>query len=212
MKRTIITSIAFAAAGLTLAAVAVALSLTRLWAAPVLISVPEDAAQCAQDLMDAVSRGDYEAAGELFYGTPDLGADRQPADEVGQMIWKAYEKSFSYEFVGEFYATDTGVARDVSITALELASVTENLKQRSQDLLERRMEKADDVSQIYDENNEYREDFVMNVLFDAVYQSLQEDTRLATETVTLNLVYRRGQWWVMPDASLLSAISGGIAG
>jgi hypothetical protein len=100
----------------------------------------------------------------------------------------------------------------VSITALELASVTENLKQRSQELLARRVEKADDVSQIYDENNEYREDFVMNVLFDAVYQSLQEDTRLATEVVTLNLVYRQGQWWVMPDANLLSAVSGGIAG
>ena len=129
-------------------------------------------------------------------------------DEKGRITTYSLE----YEFNGDFYATDTGIARDVTITSLELASVTENLGSRSQELLARRVEKAEDVSQIYDENNEYREDFVMTVLFDAAYQSLKEDARMTRQRVTLNLVFRQGEWWVLPDSALLSAISGGTAG
>jgi len=212
MKQTKMLSAIFAAVGLLLAAAAVALSLSCLRAEPVLVSVPEDAEQCAQSLMDAICRGDFAAAERRLYGTPDLGVDRPAADDVGQLIWKEYVDSLEYAFDGEFYATDSGIARDVTITALELASVTQTLGQRSQDLLARRVEKAEDVSQIYDENNEYREEFVMNILFDAAFQSLQEDARYSSQKVTLNLVFRQGKWWVMPDPALLSAISGGTAG
>lgn len=212
MKQSKILSCGFAVAGMLLAACAVALSLTRLHADPVLVAVPDAAEQCAQALMDALERGNYGDAGEMMYGTPDLGVDRAASDEVGQMLWKAFTDSLEYEFSGEFYTTDSGVARDVTITTLDITSVTATLKERSQALLEHRVKKAEDVSQVYDENNEYREEFVMNVLFDAVYQSLREDARYTSQTVTLNLVYRQGQWWVMPDTALLAAISGGTAG
>ena len=212
MKRTKILSGIFGVLGLLLAVVCVYLSLTRLQAQPVLVDIPEDAQQHAQNLMEAICRGDYDQAGQMLYGTPDLGVDREATDEVGQMIWKAFIESLEYEFVGDFYATDTGIARDVSISTLVISSVTETLGQRSQALLEHRVANARDISQIYDENNDYREDFVMNVLYDAAYQSLQEDARYESRTITLNLVYRQGQWWVMPDTALLRVTSGGTAG
>lgn len=202
----------FAAAGALLAVLTVVLSLTCLNADPILVTVPEDAEQRASALMIALSRGEYDEAEKMLYGNPNLGVDREAADEVGILIWDAFVSSIDYEFSGDFYATDSGIARNVSITALELASVTENLGQRSQALLERRVANAEDVSQVYDENNDYREDFVMNVLYDAAYQSLQEDARYVSREVTLNLVYRQGKWWVMPSQELLSAISGGTAG
>ena len=205
-------SLIFGLTGLLLALFAVGVIMTRLDAVPVLATMPTAAGECAESLMEDVCGGDFLSAQEKLYGTPNLGADREPADDVGQLIWDAYTDSLEYEFVGDYYATDTGIARDVVITALDLASVTENLGSRSQQLLEHRVEKAEDVSQIYDENNEYREDFVMTVLFDAAYQSLKEDARTARHEVTLNLVFRQGQWWVLPDSALLSAISGGTAG
>lgn len=212
MKRTKLLSVIFGALGLLLAAACVALSLTRLQAQPVLVTIPEDARAHSEALMEAICRGDYDQAGKLLYGTPNLGVDRAAADEVGQMIWKEFVSSLEYEFVGDFYATDTGIARDVSITALDITSVTQTLGSRSQALLEHRVAAAHDVSQIYDENNDYREDFVMNILYDAAYQSLQEDARCESHRVTLNLVYRQGQWWVLPDSALLRVTSGGTAG
>lgn len=207
-----ILSAGFALAAAALAALTVTLSLGNLRADPILVQVPQAAQECAQSVMDSLCTGDYSQAESQLYGTPSLGLDRAPADEVGRMIWKAYTDSLEYTFDGEFYATDTGIGRNVVVTALDLTSVTSTLKQRSQALLEHRVAIAQDVSQIYDENNEYREDFVMNVLFDAAYQSLQEDAQVKSQAVALNLVYKQGKWWVVPDAALFAAISGGTAG
>jgi hypothetical protein len=66
------------------------------------------------------------------------------------------------------------------------------------------------VSEIYDENNEYREDFVMNVLYDATVAVLEENAKKQTCEVTVNLSYQDGNWWVVADEALLDAISGGI--
>lgn len=202
----------FALLGIGLAAGTVYISLHFLNAAPVLLTQPEAAAERSGAMMEAIRVGDYEAAGGMMYGQPDLGADREAKDPVGALIWDAFLSSISYEFTGECYATDSGVARDVRITTLDLSSVTENLGTRSQALLTQRVAEAEDVAEIYDENNDYREDFVMDILYDAAVQALEEDARYTDWEVTLNLVYQQEQWWIMPEQALLKAISGGIAG
>lgn len=212
MKRINMIAAAFGAAGLALAVCAVVLSLRVLHAPPVLVSVPEDARVATADLMYALSQGRFEDAEEYLYGQPELGMDRPAADDVGQLIWDAFVKSVDYEFSGDFYATDSGLARDVTITTLELGSVTGTLKERSEVLLEKRVQSAENVSDVYDENNEYREDFVMTVLFDAAYQSLEEDAKFITRDVTLNLVFHQGKWCIRPSQDLIAAISGGTAG
>ena len=77
-------------------------------------------------------------------------------------------------------------------------------------MLEKRVEEAADISEVYDENNEYREEFVMDVLYEAARQALEEDAVTRTVELTIQLVYSEGQWWVVADSALLDAISGGI--
>lgn len=203
-------SFLLAAIGLCAAAVAVFLSMEFVDAKPMLLTPPDVARSKVIMLMNAVSEGDYEEASQSIYGTPDLGVGREAADEVGVMIWDAFEGSITYELLGECYTTEQGLAQDVSITCLDVTSVTENLKTRSQTMLEQRVAEAADVSEIYDENNEYREDFVMAVLQDAVADALEEDARKMTMELTVNLSYQDGKWWVLADEALLNAISGGI--
>lgn len=202
----------FALLGGMLAAAAVAVSLVSLNAGPRLLMAPQAAVETADAMMAAVCEGDYRAAGQLMYGNPDLGADRKASDAVGVLIWDAFVESLDYALVGSCYATDSGVAQDVTVTCLDLNSVTATLGERSQALLEQRVAAAEDVSEIYDENNDYREDFVMDVLYDAAVEALAEDAALLTREVTLNLTYQQGRWLVVPDQAVLSAISGGIAG
>lgn len=200
----------FALAGTAAAAFAVWLCMTNLNSIPVLLAPVAEAEEKAAALMDAVAEGDYNTAGTLILGTPNLGVDRDPQDKAGMMIWEAFVKSYRYELVGECYATDSGVAQNVRVTYLDIGSVTQNLRQRSQALLEERIAQAEDVSQLYNENNEFHEEFVMDALYDAVEDALRED---ATETgmeFTLNLVYRDGTWVAVPDDALMAAISGGI--
>lgn len=202
----------FAVLGIVIAAGALMITLSSLDASPVLLTPLDEAQEQTEVVMEAIGAGDYDALSALLYGNPDLGVDREPADEVGKLIWEAFVESISYTFDGDCHATDTAVSRNVTIETLDISSVTANLKGRSQELLEDRVRDAEDMTEIYDENHEYREDFVMDVLYDAAVQALKEDAQTITWEVTLNLTYDDGQWWVMADQALINAISGGVTG
>jgi len=210
MKITKLFAFLFAVLGLCAAAAGIYLGFNNLDADPILAQQPESAREQVVELMDAVCAGDYATASSLLYGSPDLGMERDAADRVGMLLWEAMEQSRTYALSDEFYATNTGVALDVQMSCLDLASVTVNLRERSQTLLEQRMQEAEDPSEVYDENNEYREDFVMAVLYDAALEALEEDAKEVSYSFTLNLTYENGTWWIMPEDAMLEAISGGI--
>ena len=210
MKLSKVMGALFGAAGVCAAVLCVSLAFQKMDASPVLVEQPESAREQVAVLMEAVSNNDYAAASAVLQGNPVFGADREPADAVSGMIWDAFVKSVSYELVGELYATDSGVAQNITITALDMNSVTVNLKERSETLLEQRVEEAEDPDEVYDENNEYREDFVMQVLYDAAEQALKEDAKLVTSEVAIYMTYENGQWWIVADSALLSAITGGV--
>ena len=160
--------------------------------------------------MDAIVDCDYQKASSLLYGNPQLGLDREPADEVGVMLWKAFTESQSYELKGGCVADNSGLTQQVVMTYLDISSVTANLADRSQTILTQRIENAENLDEIYDTNNEYREDVVMDALKEAVTMALKEDAKLTSVELTLNLIYRDNQWWIVSSNQLMSAISGGI--
>jgi predicted Zn-dependent protease with MMP-like domain len=102
------------------------------------------------------------------------------------------------------------VAQDLRITCLEIGSVTASLRERSQSKLEQRLAEAENISDVYDEQHNYREDVVMAVLYEAAQDALAEDAKTVTYELTVNLVHDEGHWWIIPDDELLKAISGGI--
>lgn len=200
----------FALLGIGTAALGIYVSFDSIGAAPVLLQTPHAAINQVTVMMDKVQQGDFNGAGAMMQGTPDLGVDRLPTDEVGVLIWEAFVDSFTYEVVGNCYATDSGVAQDLRITCLEISSVTAALRERSQSKLEQRVAEAENISDVYDEENNYREDVVMEVLYEAAQDALAEDAKTVTYEVTVNLVHDEDRWWIIPEDALLRAISGGI--
>lgn len=200
----------FGILGLFLALAGVFLAVTNREASPVLLRQPEAAGIQVQTMLDALCAGEYDVVSDCLYGTPDLGMEGQAADRVGQLFWEALGDSFSYEVPGDFHATDSGVALDVTISALDLSAVTANLRERAQAKMEQRIAQAEDASELYDENHEYREEFVMDSLYEAAREALEQDAKTITWDLTLNLIYENGQWWIMPEQALLKALTGGI--
>lgn len=210
MKIRNVISAVFALVAVGAAATGIYLSLANRDADPVLLSAPDEAKSLVLEFMDAVCDADFDRASRYISGEPDLGLSREPADEVGRLLWDAYTDSLSYSVVGECHATDDGLAQEVSLTGLDIASVTAVLKERSQTLLEQRVQEAQNAEEVYDENNDYREDFVMQVLHDAAATALEQEARDKTMEFTVNLTFQNGQWLVLVDNDLLNAISGGI--
>ena len=206
----IVTSALFAVVGIAVAVAAVAVCGRFAKAEPMLLTPPQEARSSLVTMLDGVCEGDYAAASGCILGTPSLGVDREAADELGVLYWDAFVESASYELVGECYATENGVAQDITFNCLDLNSVTGSLRERSQALLEERIENTTDLTEIYDENNDYREDVVMEVLYEAARDALAEDAVMITVELTVNLKYQDGKWWVVADKALLDAISGGV--
>jgi len=203
-------SVLFLLVGISAAAAAVWLGANYANAQPIMLAPPESAKACLVTMLDAVCEGDYRGASQQILGKPDLGADNDPEDPVGDLLWERLLQSMDYRLEGDCYTTDEGLAQDIVLTCLDLTSITENLRARSQAIMEQRVAEAEDTSEIYDENNEYREDFVVSVLADTVREALAEDARTTTVSLTVNLKYQNDQWWVVADSDLLDAISGSI--
>ena len=211
MKIARIFSAFFAAVGAIVMLGSIVLCLVCLNAPVKLLQVPAQAEKCCEEMMDALATGDFAGASARMYGQPDLGVHVSPADEAGKLVWEAFADSISYEIIGECYALDSGIYVDASVTALEIPSVTENLTKRAHALLTARVEGAEDMNTLYDEENNFREELVQQVLREALEQCLREDARTVTRNVTLKMIQRDGAWWVVPDQALLQTISGGVA-
>lgn len=205
-------SLLFGLVGLCLMVGTVVLCLGSLHKNPALVEVSAAAQQRAEAFLEAVAQGDYAEAGTMMLGQPDLGADREPADAVGVLVWDAFVVSMKYEFTGDFYATENGIARDVRMTCLDVSGVTQTLEERAKARLQQRVSENGYDPELYDENGNYREDFVEEVLLEAAEQALQEDGKTTSRELTLKLVFQGDQWWVVPEQALLEAISGGLAG
>lgn len=204
-------SVLFGILGSILLLGSIVLCLVSLDAPVKLVETPKEAALCSAEFMGAIEAGDFSAAAKRMYGQPELGAQTPPTDAASAQVWDAFLGSISYVFQDSCYATDTGIARKVSVTALDIPSVTENLDARVHALLSQKVASATDMAQLYDESNNFRPELIDQVMAEALSQALDQDARTVTREVTLNLVHRDGQWWVVPDGALLQLLSGGVA-
>ena len=210
MKRSRFFSGFFLLLALGLMALALVLVMATPGTTPTLLSPAQEAQDQVVAAMDALCQGDFPAVEQLLLGNPTLGADREPADAASALIWKAFIGSFSYELSGDCYATDTGVAQDVTLTYLDIPSVTANLAQRSEKHLARLQKQATHTYEIYDENGNFRTDVVQQVLNTVVQEAIREDATYTSTTFTLQLVMRDGQWYIISNSDFIRAISGGM--
>ena len=199
----------FGVLAVVLAVSALLICLTQRNAAPKLFGKAEGAEKCARAMMDCISRGDYAGASAYLYGTPSLGIGDQRETPAAECVWDAFVSSMECRSRGSCYATDAGVAMDFTVSGLDIPSLTQELKQRSAAVLEARVEAAENMSQVYDSNQQYREDFIQSVLEEAAREAVAAVSPVEN-AVTVQLVYEGNQWWVVPDSALMTAISGGI--
>lgn len=190
--------------GCAVGTVSVVLALLSLNRVPLLWRVPEEAALCTQNLMEAICEGDYASASAQLVGAPDLGLDKASQSAVEQLLWEAYQGS------GGLYVTETGLAQDVQFESLDLAAVLADTKLLWPQLLTSYVEAAnsDPDSDIYDENGEFTDEIIQQTLLEAARQALTQEHAAVRTALTLQLVYKNGHWQVKPTDALLNIIGG----
>ena len=189
----------------------IVLSFAAVSMRPILLSSPAEAEPMVRKTMDAVTQGDFDTVSANLQGTPDLGVHREPQDVVGRLLWEAFLESFTYEIQGPCYGDESGIAMDLSVSYLDFNSVIATLGDRAETMLEKRVKSAKSSDEIFDRNQNYREEVIEQVLKQATEAGLKKDAKTVTGSLTLHMVYEQGRWWVVPTESLMRVLSGGTA-
>lgn len=211
MKKKRVISNLLAALAVITAFASVYLITAAMGAPPIMVGHPVAAVQRAEALLSAACSGDYEAVSGMLHGTPELGVCPEEAGTAEKMLWSAFLDSMEFEILGDCYAGASGVAVDARIRTLDISGAVDGLGDRARMLLNDRMETAENASELYDENNDFRQEIITEVLQEAVTQSLEENKKYQDHTVVLNLVFEQGKWWILPNEDLLNILSGSIS-
>lgn len=177
--------------------------------APVRIrELPREAVSVSDAFAQSLNAGDLEAAAQLMYGQPDLGVSKSLEDPEAALIWEAFRSSIAAELDEAWNVEQGCLVKTMRITSLDVSGVMGKFPERIQPLLDRKIASAENLEEIYDENNEFREVLVEDILREALSQTLSQDAQPVTREVTLKLINRDGRWWVVPHQNLLQILAG----
>ena len=196
----------FALAAVGVACIGVSIVFSEESQQPVLVRVSSVAQQQVESLFTLLEQGAYPAAQKMLLGNPKLGIDRSAKDGIPSQVWDAYQSSLHFEPLGDFYATDEGMDIAYKVTKLHLPSVLEGVPARAEAIMKERVAQAERMEDIYDSNNQYKEELLQEVVALAVDMALQEDAVYTESEFVVHLAYQDGTWQILGDESLVAAI------
>lgn len=197
------------ALGLTLGRFTLWLSLEAPKADPVILELDPAAEETAENFLQEISQGALDLAGEKLSGEPDLSGPAEDETDPAWLLWNYYYTNMTCTPQGQPYA-GRGLQQDAIVSVPDLNALTERIGVLAPEILQQRIESAEDVSEIYDETNSYRQELTDWVLLEAIRRALAEPVVQKEQKLSLQLVYDGGQWKVRPDQALLELLSGGL--
>lgn len=178
--------------------------------APARVEVPQEAKDCAAEMVELLKAGDLAAVSGKLYGTPRLGVEQGLSGEAAA-VWEIFCKGISCELTSDFYVNGSSFAVDAVITVPKIASITDSVTEHAKALLDDKIAAAEKMNELYDENNEFRADVIDEVMGKAAKLAFAEETEVLTYETTFGFARQEKQWFVVPDAAFMRALSGGLS-
>ena len=171
-------------------------------------SVP-DPAESAGAFLTALGEGNYTAASALCL--PALPSENAPVEEDTELLYGLLKDSWQGCIAGKAVLQGDTATIPVTLSVLDTAALCAGLKENVNDLLAQYVKEARLPSDVYNEDGSYREDTVRRAWDTALAACAEHPGEMIlSRPLTLTLRYRDGQWRIMPDEDLLSALSGEV--
>lgn len=168
-----------------------------------------DPAETADEFLTALTGGDYETAYTYLRDYTSLGLENEPESEAGKTVYSALRESYDYELVGACSAEKLDAKQKLRFTYLDLTGIRENVESETMEQL-RKLVKERPRDEVYDENDQYRQEITDEAYLRAVKSVLREaKSYYTTQEIELTLAYSDGRWQVIVGQDLLRALNGG---
>ena len=177
--------------------------------APVKADIPGEVRQCGEELVTALDAGDLTAASEKLYGQPDWGTDRGLTEETAA-VWQIFCDGISCELTSDYYVVGSSYGVDAVITVPKIDTITDSVYDHARTMLDERIAVAEKMNELYDENNDFRQDLIDEIMAKAVELAFAEEPETLTYETSFGFVYQNEQWYAVPDGNLTRALAGGL--
>lgn len=193
------------AAGLALAVVLLCIFCRN--ASPLVFGGTAKATRQVSRMLSEVSSMDASRIAASFPEGTDLermySLDNPVANALTRKVWQ----SLSFEIQGSAHGADSALAVDVKLQAMDAGKALESAKEKVRPLVSEKVKKAESLDDIFDEDNQYKEEFLNAVLLEALADVL-EHPEMREETITVYVRKNGGRWEILPEDSLINALSG----
>ena len=161
---------------------------------------------------DAVIAENYDEAYRYLNGYSTLGLENEPENEVSRQVFDALRRSYSYKLHGDCILNKTHAAQQVLVQHLDLNAFQADLKQATEDALERKVQLLP-RSELYDENGGYLPEVTSSAYAEAVAALLaRSDDYMTVTGMELELSYSADGWLLNLSSPLTAALSGSTSG
>ena len=201
----------WAIAGIILALLTLVIILMGINSTPAIAMEPQVLVDAAAQTLDCVRTGDYDALGQMLYGAPNLGDSPKDTDDLESMILMTFLQSIRYQIIPDFRASDSGISLDVQITCMDIPALSSAMQEIVPDLMNQIANEKGDESLVYDENHNYLDSFLTEVLYTAAQQILADDPQTMDTVLTLELVQSNGRWQVVPTNDFVQLLCGYVS-
>ena len=158
---------------------------------------------------DALVTGDYDTAYALMKDHAGLGLEKEPESEAAQLVYAALKDSYHYELIGDCQVNMLKATQRVSMRYLDIAALTGNLGDLTQEKL-KTIVQTRDRDQVYDDKDQYLPTVTQEAYTAALKQVLKNaKSCYASIEFDLTVEYRGGKWQVLTAPELLLALTGG---
>lgn len=161
------------------------------------------------EFFDDMTAGNYTAAYEHMEGYSTLGLENTPDSETAVLAYDALKASYSYKLYGDCTVDGLTAKQQVVFQYLDLSSIGDDVQSKTEENLNSIVQSRS-RSEVYDENNNYLP-AVTDEAYSAAVQAVLERAQnyYTTTAFEVELEYTNGDWYIIPNSAMLSALTGG---
>jgi len=147
----------------------------------------------------------------MIYGYSDLNLNGRPESDSAAELYDCLWDSYTCSPDGELHTLGTSAQQDVTVGYFDVYLAEEKVRGLVQEHYLQYIENAQELTGIFDENNELTEAAALEIYGRAVKDIIAGAGGYMTEqTVTLEMVYADGRWQVILTDSLAGILLGGV--
>ena len=192
-----------------LVAVAFALCITGSVRGPVYTKTEGNPCDVITSFFDSIISGNYSSACDNLAEYSDIGLDVKPDDVVSAKMIDALRTSYDYELVGDCIINGLSASQKVRIRYLDLSKMSSDLQQNTNETI-RLMVDSHLKNEIYDEDGNYRNDFISEAYSEAVDIALShKNDYYSYSMIDIDMSYKSNHWLIYSSPELFAALCGG---